>query len=110
MSDLDAIRSEHVICGPKPGASCPPGPHCTTDLLSWPCDTAIVLAALDERTRQRDGARVSAAASQAALDAALARERRLREAAQDAVDAAGSQNWPVNCDRLRMALAETSEP
>lgn len=30
--------------------------------------------------------------------------RDLVVAARDAVEAAGTQRWPVNCDRLRMAL------
>lgn len=99
MSYLDAIRARHV-------AVYDPSLICEDDGDDWPCDTTIVLAALDERERQRDGARVSAAACQAALDTALARERRLREALEfDAV----RDCWTMSRADYD-ALAETNEP
>ena len=40
MSDLDAIRARHVV---DPAVR----DRCLRDVQDWPCDTAIVLAALD---------------------------------------------------------------
>jgi hypothetical protein len=46
----------------------------------------------------RDAALIAAAVN------ALPLYLELEDAARSAVDAAGTENWPVNCDRLRAAL------
>lgn len=100
MTDLDAIRARHVEANVKG--------WCVNEPRPWPCDTAVVLAALDKMDEYAKGIRALLTTSDAALDAALARERRLREAAQLAADDPDTPD--AYRQRLRAALAETPEP
>ena len=71
---LDAIRARHVEVKPR----VPNVPWCTGCQQPWPCDTATVLAALDEAPPT---ARYMEALTRA--DVAEAREARLRAALAD---------------------------
>ena len=73
MPDHDPIRARHYEIGTGRN-----GRFCATDLEPWPCDTATVLAALDEAPPT---ARYMEALTRA--DVAEAREARLRAAISD---------------------------
>lgn len=76
---IDAIRARHVRV---PGGGNTPSEvdYCDLDFTSWPCDTATVLAALDEETANRKKQRVTHATTRVRLRAAEAREAALRAA------------------------------
>ncbi len=104
--DLDAIRARHVRL-PGDGTMAPEGTdYCGLDLVSWPCDTAVVLAALEERVtfdeelrRRMDAVRPL----RAKLDAAEAREAKLREAS---VNCSGAPHHHGGCGCLCHASPE----
>jgi hypothetical protein len=83
-ADLDAIRARHV---PFVNAAGYDTQRCVKDEQPWPCDTAIVLAALDG-SRFDYETRLSISIewrqnAEADRDAAIKREARLRAAAWD---------------------------
>jgi len=82
---LDGIRARHVEVKWPPRV--PNVPWCTGCQQPWPCDTATVLAALDEWREVNEVHLIEAELriheSEAALRAAEAREARLRAAISD---------------------------
>lgn len=52
MSDLDTIREQHVAVAPKPDKGGEPDVCLTCDEW-WPCDTSVVLDALEAHERLR---------------------------------------------------------
>ena len=103
MTELDAIRDRHVPWTEDVDVPT----YCAYERVRWPCDTATVLAALDEADAMYDDA-VSLALS--ARKQAEAREARLREAARYVVQL-GNQpgmdddEWEQAMTALEAALA-----
>lgn len=76
MSDIDAIRTKHVRWGHPDGR----GGHCMGCKHKWPCDTRVVLDALDEMEDRAVGNAYQAATADLDRDAARADADRLAEA------------------------------
>lgn len=111
---IDDIRARHVLRELKDGVV-NEELWCRYDVHDWPCDTAIVLAALDAaETSLRTGVAVHAELK-VRLDAALERERRLREALTTIEYELGvpSEDYPAPVAEAyaiaRAALAERPE-
>ncbi len=79
-SDIDIIRARHVE---RFALQSRRAKVCDAESMPWPCDTAIVLAALDDCNHA-----ISTMSDEMGLEIGLAieREARLRAAAQDYID------------------------